>query len=194
MHAQVRIANGGSLATCSIGSSGTGRAALAEADVAEAAAVSEEDKQAVQRNRQTIVQQVRRVKETRGNFNWSDAEDKQLQAAVDSTPPGYGRWVAIAQQVGRTNKQCQQRWNEVLDPTIDHSELSEEEVVRLLALVEQMGTKWGRIAAELSQGRPLRRAANHCKNKHTHIQRAAGTAAKRPAGVAAAAPGAKRRK
>ena len=79
----------------------------------------------------------------------------------------------------------------MLDPKIDHSELSEEEVVSLLALVEQMGTKWECIAAELSQGRPLRRAANHCKNKYTHIQR---RAAKRPAGVAAAAPGAKRRK
>ena len=129
--------------------------------------------------------------------NWSDAEDTQLHAAVDSTPrdgQGRYRWATIAQQVpGRNGVQCQERWNQVIDPNIDHSEWRDEEVDRLHALVEQMGTRWEAVAKALSQGRSLRRSGNACKNTFNNSQRPACTAVKRPAGAAAAAPGAKRR-
>ena len=85
--------------------------------------------------------------------NWSDAEDTQLHAAVDSTPrdgQGRYRWATIAQQVpGRNGVQCQERWNQVIDPNIDHSEWRDEEVDRLHALVEQMGTRWEAVAKAL---------------------------------------------
>ena len=94
---------------------------------------------------------------------------------------------------GARGPQCQWRWNQVIDPNIDHSEWRDEEVDRLYALVEQMGPKWEAVAKALSQDRSLRRSGNACKNTFNNSQRPAHTAVKRPAGAAAAAPGAKRR-
>ena len=75
------------------------------------------------------------------------------------------RWTIIAQHVpGRDGPQCSWRWNQVIDPNIDHSEWRDEEFDRLKTLVEQMGTKWEAVAKALSQGRSLRRSGNTCKN------------------------------
>lgn len=57
---------------------------------------------------------------------WTPAEDDRLREAVAR----YGtRWVAIASDVGtRNGDQCAKRWNQNLDPKLDHSAWSLEEV------------------------------------------------------------------
>ncbi|KAF3391417.1 Myb-like protein AA [Penicillium rolfsii] len=57
---------------------------------------------------------------------WSAAEDARLRAAVNE----YGfRWVLVAQKVQtRNGDQCAKRWNEKLDPKLDHSPWTPEEV------------------------------------------------------------------
>lgn len=57
---------------------------------------------------------------------WSAAEDARLRAAVNE----HGlRWVLVAQKVQtRNGDQCAKRWNEKLDPKLDHSPWTPEEV------------------------------------------------------------------
>ena len=43
---------------------------------------------------------------------------------------------------GRTAKQCKERYNNYLNPTISHTPLSREELVNLMGLVEQYGRSW----------------------------------------------------
>lgn len=57
---------------------------------------------------------------------WSPAEDEWLKEAVSK----YGtRWVVVAAEVGtRNGEQCAKRWNENLNPELDHSPWTPEEV------------------------------------------------------------------
>ncbi len=57
---------------------------------------------------------------------WLPAEDVRLREAVAK----YGtRWVRVAGEVGtRNGDQCAKRWNENLNPELDHSPWTPEEV------------------------------------------------------------------
>lgn len=57
---------------------------------------------------------------------WSAAEDSRLREAVIK----HGnRWIAVAPEVGtRNSEQCAKRWNDNLNPSLDHSFWSNEEV------------------------------------------------------------------
>lgn len=57
---------------------------------------------------------------------WSTAEDERLKKAVIKHGP---RWIAVAPEVGtRNSEQCAKRWNDNLNPDLDHSFWSVEEV------------------------------------------------------------------
>ena len=63
------------------------------------------------------------------NGTWLPAEDVRLRDAVAR----YGtRWVRVAGEVGtRNGDQCAKRWNENLNPDLDHSPWTPEEVSQI---------------------------------------------------------------
>ena len=63
---------------------------------------------------------------------WLQAEDVRLRNAVAR----YGtRWVKVAGEVGsRNGDQCAKRWNENLNPDLDHSPWTPEEVSHLISV------------------------------------------------------------
>lgn len=68
------------------------------------------------------------------NYNtgtWSAEEDDRLRSAIDR----HGtRWVLVATDVvTRNGDQCAKRWNENLNPELDHSPWSPIEVSRSLS-------------------------------------------------------------
>ena len=67
----------------------------------------------------------------RKSGTWLPAEDDRLRVAIAK----HGtRWVAVAGEVGtRNGDQCAKRWNAKLNPELDHSPWSPEEVSRNMA-------------------------------------------------------------
>jgi hypothetical protein len=60
---------------------------------------------------------------------WMPVEDDRLKEAVGKHGP---RWVAVATEVGtRNGDQCAKRWNENLNPELDHGSWSLVEVFML---------------------------------------------------------------
>lgn len=60
---------------------------------------------------------------------WKPAEDDRLKEAVAKHGP---RWVVVASEVGtRNGDQCAKRWNENLNPELDHSSWCPVEVLML---------------------------------------------------------------
>jgi hypothetical protein len=70
-------------------------------------------------------QQRKRVK----TGTWLPVEDERLRMAVAK----HGtRWVSVAGEVGtRNGDQCAKRWSENLNPELDHSPWTQEEVSRV---------------------------------------------------------------
>ncbi|KAJ8773056.1 hypothetical protein K2173_028233 [Erythroxylum novogranatense] len=76
---------------------------------------------------------------------WTLDEDKCLKVAVKFFGPK--NWNKIAQFVpGRTQVQCRERWFNALDPSLNTGEWSEEEDLRLKAIIEECGYGWAEIA------------------------------------------------
>lgn len=58
--------------------------------------------------------------------NWGPSEDFRLRQAVSKHGP---RWVLVAEEVGtRNGDQCAKRWKDRLNPELDHSQWSPDEV------------------------------------------------------------------
>ena len=82
---------------------------------------------------------------------------------------GGNCWSQIATHLeGRVGKQCRERWRNHLDPIIRRDSFSPEEDDRILELVQELGTRWSKIAQRLP-GRTENAVKNryHCflKNK-----------------------------
>lgn len=65
---------------------------------------------------------------------------------------------------GRTSKQCRERWNNYLDPTLLHTPFSAEEDQILLKLQAENGNKWAHIARSLPG-----RTENAVKLRFNHL-------------------------
>jgi hypothetical protein len=85
---------------------------------------------------------------------WKDDEDIQLKAAVRTI--GVKDWAAITAAVpNRTQKQCQNRWYRILDPSINQmtgrtGKWKEDEDIKLKAAVRTHGGKdWATFAAQV---------------------------------------------
>ncbi|KAI1134654.1 hypothetical protein F5Y05DRAFT_417064 [Hypoxylon sp. FL0543] len=96
---------------------------------------------------------------------WSPVEDTRLKDAVAK----YGtRWVVVAGVVGtRNGDQCAKRWNENLNPELDHSPWSSQEETLLLQLVDLYGHNWKFMASSFLQGR----APLSLKNRYSLLMR-----------------------
>ena len=79
---------------------------------------------------------------------WSFLEDLTLGLALTKIY-GYKKWSKIANHLpGRTDIQCRERWCNILDPTLEEVEWTEEEDMKLLNLNREFGNKWSKIAKE----------------------------------------------
>jgi hypothetical protein len=75
---------------------------------------------------------------------WTEDEDRVLVFLVSQ---GHKNWGRVAENMpGRTSKQCRERWNNYLDPTLVHTPFTEEEDSVLLHLHKEHGNKWAYIA------------------------------------------------
>lgn len=82
---------------------------------------------------------------------WLTDEDARLKVAVEAY--GYS-WIEVASTMpGRTNEQCRERWNEVLNPSTTKDSWTEAEDQALLDAVNTMGNKWKAISVKVGNGR-----------------------------------------
>ena len=80
---------------------------------------------------------------------WSQNEDQRLSAAV--AQHGASDWPKIAAIVGggRKEKQCRERWLNVLCPGVKKGDWTEEEDRLITEGVAELGTRWSKIAKRL---------------------------------------------
>jgi myb proto-oncogene protein len=83
---------------------------------------------------------------------WSRNEDLILTTAIEQVllinqvPMDKIQWNSVAMKVpNRTYAMCRERWKNHLDPSINHSEFSQEEQLRLEQLYTEYGNKVGVI-------------------------------------------------
>lgn len=76
---------------------------------------------------------------------WTNVEDQILKAAVQKY--GVHQWSKVASLIQKkTARQCEIRWKEYLDPTLNFQEFSKQEDERLLQLVKTLPNQWRTIA------------------------------------------------
>lgn len=77
---------------------------------------------------------------------WSFLEDLTLGIALNKIYQKK-KWSKIANHLlGRTDIQCRERWCNILDPTLEDVEWTNEEDLKLLNLFRKYGNKWSLIA------------------------------------------------
>ncbi|KAK3361476.1 Homeodomain-like protein, partial [Lasiosphaeria ovina] len=97
--------------------------------------------------------------------SWSSAEDERLRKAVSEAGT---RWVAVASAVATRNaEQCAKRWNDKLNPELDHSPWSADEDKLLLTLVAAGGHNWKLMSKDFLPAR----APLAIKNRHSLLVR-----------------------
>jgi len=98
---------------------------------------------------------------------WTSEEDEFLRAAVDRL--GAASWSEIAKVVvGRTGKQCRERWHNQISPSVRKSGWTEAEDRLIVESVAELGTRWSEICKRFDG-----RSDNDIKNRYNACKRAA---------------------
>jgi hypothetical protein len=96
---------------------------------------------------------------------WSPEEDEVLQAIVEQRGPA--NWHLIAgMMVGRTGKQCRERWVTKLSPENSSNAWTAEEDARLIQLQSEYGNQWSKFKDHLPQ-----RSTLSIKNRWVALRR-----------------------
>ena len=76
---------------------------------------------------------------------WTTEEDQALLQLVQGHGPRP--WSQIAKELpGRVGKQCRERWHNHVCPSVSKEEWTDAEDQLIMELVQQMGTKWSKVA------------------------------------------------
>mmetsp|Transcript_1704 Transcript_1704/g.2213 ORF Transcript_1704/g.2213 Transcript_1704/m.2213 type:complete len:350 (+) Transcript_1704:104-1153(+) len=104
----------------------------------------------------------------KGRF--SEEEDETIRKLAQDDG-NKSDWRFIASQVsGRTAKQCRERWQNSLDPTLKQGEWSQDEDALLRAAHDRFGNAWGQVVRALPG-----RSQNMAKNRwNSNARRYAG--------------------
>lgn len=101
--------------------------------------------------------------------SWTQEEDTALLALIKLI--GVGKWQQITQALeidyeimGRTGKQCRERWLNHLHPDVNKGPWSQEEETQLFLLRKAFGHKWKQIAENMP-GRTDNEVKNHFYKK-----------------------------
>jgi len=100
---------------------------------------------------------------------WSKEEDETLNRLCEQYPPNLRDWKQISSffvQPVRTEYQCQQRWQKVLNPDLIKGPWTKEEDAKVIELVSKYGPKrWSLIAKHLRG-----RLGKQCRERwHNHL-------------------------
>eukprot|EP00300_Choanocystis_sp_HF-7_P042446 c9197_g1_i1.p1 GENE.c9197_g1_i1~~c9197_g1_i1.p1 ORF type:complete len:464 (+),score=95.93 c9197_g1_i1:66-1394(+) len=144
--------------------SGHQNAVMTAAQAAQAAAQAAPDHHIVhgQMHSQSSshMQNQQRPKRVQTRRSWTPEEDKRLIELVNAE--GGNCWSQIASHLeGRVGKQCRERWRNHLDPNIRRDIFTPEEDERILEFVQELGTRWSKIAQRLPG-----RTENAVKNRY----------------------------
>ena len=99
------------------------------------------------------------------HFKWSPQEDLLLRKLVEGkkTP----NWTYIAKRfTNRNTRQCKDRWNYYLCPTVNNEEWTPEEDKILIEKFQEFGTQWTKIAVFFDN-----RTNTNVKNRYLAIMR-----------------------
>jgi len=82
---------------------------------------------------------------------WTAQEDALLSELAQAIhPTGVVNWPELARKIiGRTSKQCRERWFEHLSPDVNHGPFSQEEDALVMQLHEQYGNVWSKIVSHM---------------------------------------------
>ena len=104
---------------------------------------------------------------------WTPDEDDALRQCV--VEERITDWIEVSNRVaGRTAKQCRERWQNHLDPTLRTGPFTVEEDLLLERAVRELGTHWKEIALRIEG-----RSENACKNRWNSTSRRRGATAQR---------------
>ncbi|KAJ8010705.1 hypothetical protein DPEC_G00077890 [Dallia pectoralis] len=106
-----------------------------------------------------------RDKKTQCKVKWSRDEDERLKKSVEQH--GTDSWVLVANHFpGRTDGQCQHRWQKVLNPELVKGPWTKEEDQKVIDLVHKYGPKRWSVIAKHLQGR----IGKQCRERwHNHL-------------------------
>lgn len=100
------------------------------------------------------------AKQQQQRVSWTPEEDRLLLELIRTHGPR--NWSQIAEGLeGRVGKQCRERWRNHLDPGIRRDPFTPKEDELILKLVNDVGTRWSKIAERLPG-----RTENMVKNRY----------------------------
>lgn len=101
----------------------------------------------------TVKEHVDAERYQRSVRSWSPSEDDQLRIAVSKYKGSVIRWDLVAKEIPTRNmKQCRERWEFHLDPSIDRQPFTEMEDEVIIVQQRSLGNRWT-IIADLLPGR-----------------------------------------